>query len=82
MTLAELAKKAAALPDCDAFTWPGEEHFSEYNFAQATETPEEMRAYLDALRKRMADYSHALADLGKAYRQMRDLLLSFSVESH
>jgi hypothetical protein len=80
MKLAELAKKAAKLPDCKAFGWPGAEHYSDMNFEGDTQNPDDLRNYVDKLRKRMGEYSLALEELGSAYRQMRDLLLSFDVE--
>lgn len=80
MKLAELAAMAAKLPDCEAFNWPGAEHFHKNNFKAETQTHEQLVAYVDQLRERMGSYSLALAELGNAYRQMRDLLLSFDVE--
>lgn len=79
MKLAALAKKAKELPDID-FEWPGPEQFSDYNFAEATKTPELMREYVDGLRKKMAAYSMAMHDLVEAYRKMRDLMLEAEVE--
>lgn len=79
MKLSALAKKAAALPELE-YEWPGPEHFSDYNFAEATSTPEKLRAYVDDLRKKMAEYSMALHGLQEAYRQMRDLMLEAEVE--
>jgi len=80
MKLAILAEKAKALPDFD-FDWPGPEHFSDYNFAKETDSPEKLRAYLDKLRQQMAHYSLALHHLTRAYKQMRDLMLEAEVES-
>lgn len=79
MKLAELAKKAAALPELN-YQWPGPEHFSDYNFDEATKTPEKMHAYLNELRKKMASYSMALHELTEGYRKMRDLMLAAEVE--
>lgn len=78
MKLADLAKKAAKLPDLD-FEWPGPEHFSDYNFDEATNSPEKLRAYVNGLREAMAKYSFALKDLVDAYQKMRDLMLEAEV---
>lgn len=81
MKLSVLAKKAAALPDCEAFSWTGIEQYSDYNFDKATETHEDVVKYIDELRKRMASYAMALQELGEGYRQLRDLILEADVES-
>lgn len=78
MKLSDLAKKAAALPNLD-FEWPGPEHFSNYNFEEATNSPEKFRAYVDTLRQQMAKYSMALHELTEGYRKMRDLMLEAEV---
>lgn len=80
MKLAELAKMAKALPDLD-YDWPGAEHFSDYNFDEATNSPEKLRAYVNQLRGSMAKMSHALADLTEGYKQMRDLMMEAEVAS-
>jgi hypothetical protein len=59
MKLSTLAKKANALPDIE-FEWPGLEHFSDYNFEEATKSPELLRTYVNGLRQKMATYSIAL----------------------
>lgn len=79
MKLATLAKKAAKLPDLD-FEWPGVEQFSDFNFAEATKTPELLREYVDGLRQKMAAYSMAMHDLVEAYRQLKDLMLEARVD--
>lgn len=78
MKLSELAKKANSLPELN-FDWPGPEHFSDYNFAEATNSPEKQLEYLDKLRKQMAKYSSALHDLVEGYRKIRDLMLEAEV---
>jgi hypothetical protein len=78
MKLAELAKKAKALPDLD-YKWPGPEHFSNYNFDAATSSPEKLREYINELRGSMAKMSMAIHDLTEGYKKMRDLMLEAEV---
>lgn len=80
MKLSDLAKKAAALPGDVAFDWPGAEHWHDAVFRDRITTLPEAVAYIDELRKRMADYSCALANLAKAYKQMRDLMLAAEID--
>jgi hypothetical protein len=72
--------KAAALPECIAFEWPGVEHFHDDVFKREVRTLPQAIKCIDQLRQRMAEYSMALDDLGKAYRSMRFLLLELNVE--
>lgn len=81
MKLAELAKTAKALPDPDYEWRPGPEHFSDFDFDEATATPEKLRAYVDQLRGSMAKMSYALAELTAGYKQMRDLMLEAEVSA-
>lgn len=79
MNLSELAKKAAALPADFQFEWPGKEHFHDDVFKREVTTLPEAIEYIDALRKRMADYAMALHKLQDAYKQMRDVMLAAEV---
>lgn len=79
MRLSDLARKAAALPDIE-FEWPGAEHWHDDVFQREVKTVEDAKAYIDAMRKRMADYSFALAELVEAYRALRDAILAAEVD--
>jgi hypothetical protein len=79
MKLATLAKKAAALPEDVCFEWGGPDQYSDYNFDVATADHAKLVAYVNDLRKRMAEHANMLKDLQRAYKQMRDLILEAEV---
>lgn len=81
MKLIDIAMMARNLPDCDAFQWPGPEHFHDDVFAKEMKSQEDIIEYITELRKRMSSYSMALEELGAAYRELRDMLLEAEIAS-
>lgn len=79
MKLAELAKKAAALPELIDFDFPGPERFHPEVFAREVKDLSGAIEYIDKLRGRMEEFSNAVGALAEAYQKMRDLLLAFDV---
>lgn len=80
MNLAELAKKAAALPDLD-FNWGGPEQWHPDVFKREVKTLPDAIKYIEQLRQRMGEYALALHDLTEAYKQLRDVILEADVHS-
>lgn len=79
MKLSTLAEKAVRLPDLD-FELLGPEHFSDYNFDKATNSPIKLKQYVNELRQNMAKYSLALHSLTSAYKGLRDVILEAEVD--
>ena len=78
MKLADLAKKAAALPEID-FTWAGPEQFHPDVFAREVKTLPEAIKYIGQLRDRMATYARVLHDLTEAYAKLKEIMLEAEV---
>lgn len=54
MNLAQLAKKAAALPQEFEYSWPGPEHWHQDVFERNVKTLPEAIKYIDQMRERMS----------------------------
>lgn len=78
MKLADLAKKANALPAMD-FNWAGHEHWHDDVFDREVQTLPQAITYIKALKERMGAYALALHSLTEAYEKMRDIMLEADI---
>ena len=78
MKLRELAKKAAQLPELE-FDWAGPEQINDQLVKSELEVGNVIE-YILALKSRMSQQSIAIAELTKAYNQLKKIILDTEIE--